>query len=134
MIFIETKNQISQSILPNSHCMKKTILLFAILCFGLAGIFSQTGSITNVQASQRSDGSGLVDVYFDLSGSESSYYITMRVSFDAGVNYYPLTLASLSGNVGPTSPGNKHIVWNGLESFPNTFSVHSKVKINVNPN
>jgi uncharacterized protein (TIGR02145 family) len=109
--------------------MKKSILLFAILCFALASAFSQTGSITNVQVAQRSDGSGLVDVYFDLSGTENSYFTNIRVSFDAGVSYVGITSASMSGDIGPTSPGSKHIVWNPTLDQPNRYSPQTKLKI-----
>lgn len=110
--------------------MKKTILLFVILCFGLAGAFAQTGSITNVQASQRSDGSGLVDVNFDLSGTGTAYNINMQVSFNAGSTYSPVPAAFLNGNINSISPGNnKHIVWDGVGSFPNTFTSQCKLKI-----
>lgn len=92
-------------------------------------------SITNIQAIPRSDGSGIVDVYFNLNGTENSYNITLAVSFDGGAPYLPISSSFLSGDVNSINPGsNKHIVWNGLESYPNTFSVQSKVKIIANPN
>jgi len=95
----------------------------------LASTFSQNGSITNVQVSQRTDGSGLVDVYFDLSGPQDSYFINMRVSFDVGANYNPVSFASMSGDVGPTSPGSRHIVWNPTIDHPNRYSPQTKLKI-----
>jgi uncharacterized protein (TIGR02145 family) len=109
--------------------MKKSILLFAFLCFGLASTFAQTGSITNIQVSQRTDGSGLVDVYFDLSGTENSYFTNIRVSFDAGVSYIGITSASMSGDIGATSPGSKHIVWNPTLDQPNRYSPQTKLKL-----
>ncbi len=110
--------------------MKKSLLLFAILCFGLASAFSQTGSITNIQVSQRSDGSGLVDVYFDLSGSGSSYFMNLQVSFDAGASYFPITRNSLSGDTGPVSPeSNRHIVWDATIDHPNRYSPQTKLRI-----
>ncbi len=110
--------------------MKKTILLFAILCFVLVGAFSQTGAITNVNASQRTDGSGLVDVYFDLSGSGNSYFMNLRVSFDAGTNYYPVSQNTISGSIGPLSPGSgKHIVWDPTQDYPNRYSPLTKLML-----
>ena len=110
--------------------MKKSILLFAILCFGLAAAFSQTGSITNVQAAQRSDGSGLVDVYFTLDGTGSSYFMNLRVSFDAGGTYFPITRSSISGDTGPVNPGaNKHIVWDATIDHPNRYSPQTKLMV-----
>ncbi len=92
-------------------------------------------SIKNIQAIPHADGSGIVDVFFNLNGTENSYNITLEVSFDGGASYLPISSSFLSGDVNSINPGsNKHIVWNGLESFPNTFSVQSKVKIIANPN
>jgi uncharacterized protein (TIGR02145 family) len=109
--------------------MKKSILLFVFIYFMAANAFSQTGSITNVQVAQRSDGSGLVDVNFDLEGPADSYFISMKVSFDAGINYIPISTASMSGNVGPSSPGSKHIVWNPTVDHPNRYSPQTKLKL-----
>jgi len=109
--------------------MKNSILLFVFIYLMAANAFSQTGSITNVQVAQRSDGSGLVDVNFDLEGPADSYFISMKVSFDAGINYIPISTASMSGNVGPTSPGNKHIVWNPTIDHPNRYSPQTKLKL-----
>ena len=109
--------------------MKKTILLSASL-FLFINLFSQAGSITNVQAEQQSNGSGLVDVYFDLSGSEDSYFMNIRVSFDAGSNYWAVNKNSLSGDTGPLAPGNsKHIVWDPTQQFPGRYSPETKLKI-----
>jgi hypothetical protein len=43
--------------------------------------YAQTGSITNVIASQRTDGSMMVDIYYDLAGSNPQYVISAEVSF-----------------------------------------------------
>jgi len=95
-----------------------------------ANAFSQNGSITNVQASQRSDGSGLVDVYFDLSGQGSSYFMNLRVSFDTGNNYYPISRSTISGNIGPLAPGSgKHIVWDPTQEHPNRYSPQTKLMV-----
>jgi len=110
--------------------MKKSILIFAILCFGLASAFAQTGSITNIQVSQRSDGSGLVDVYFTLDGTGNSYFMNLRVSFDDGTNYYPVSRSTISGNVGPLAPGSgKHIVWDPTQEHPNRYSPQTKLMV-----
>ncbi|MBT6685569.1 MAG: hypothetical protein HN921_07180 [Bacteroidetes bacterium] len=119
--------------------MKKIIILSIILCVGLYG-FAQSDSISNITASQRTDGSGLVDVYFDLYGSGNSYYINMRVSFDAGANYFPVAQGTYSGDIASISSGtNKHIVWNPTQEHPNRYSPQTKIKLvafvieNINP-
>ncbi len=118
----------------------KKIILFSASLFIVINLYAQTGSITNVQVEQRSDGSGQVDVYFDLNGIEDSYYMNLRVSFDAGDNYWPITHGALSGDTGPLAPGSsKHIVWDPTQQYPNLYSPETKLKIiayiqeNMNP-
>ncbi|MFZ4706867.1 MAG: FISUMP domain-containing protein [Bacteroidales bacterium] len=95
---------------------------------------SQTGSITNIQVTPRTNGSGLVDVYFDLNGPISDYYISLEASFNTGNTYTPIASQFVSGDVGPISTGtNKHIIWNGLQSSPNTYSSQTKLKVITNP-
>lgn len=92
-------------------------------------------TISNIIIIQRSDGSGMVDLYFNLNGTAPFYTISMQVSFDGGITYTDVPAAFLSGNAGSISPGsNKHIVWDGLGSFPNTYSTTTKLKITANQN
>ncbi len=108
----------------------KKLILFSASLFLLLNVFAQSGSITNVQAQQRSDGSGLVDVHFDLAGSEDSYFLNIRVSFDTGINYYPISHNTISGDVGPLGPGNsKHIVWDPTQEHPNRYSPETKLMV-----
>lgn len=84
---------------------------------------------------QREDGSAFVDIYFDLNGSENLYDINLEISFDGGISYTQIPTAFLSGDIGLQTPGNnKHIIWDGLSSFPNIYSTSGKLKIIVNPN
>ena len=110
--------------------MKQRLLFSIVACLMAGSVFAQSGSITNIQASQRSDGSGLVDVYFTLNGSGSSYFMNLRVSFDAGGAYFPITRNSLSGDTGPVNPGaNKHIVWDATIDHPNRYSPQTKLMV-----
>jgi hypothetical protein len=107
--------------------MKKSILLFLNLSFTAASAFSQTGSITNISVAQRADNSGLVDVYFPLSGTALAYNITLEASLNAGGTYAAIPPASLSGDLNNINPGaGKHIIWNMLAGYPNTFSPQRK--------
>ncbi|MCF8303519.1 MAG: fibrobacter succinogenes major paralogous domain-containing protein [Bacteroidales bacterium] len=118
----------------------KQLFIFLIVSFLLAAqAIAQEGSIDNVTAEQRTDGSGLVDVYYDLSGPEDEYYINMRVSFDAGEYYYGVSLSELSGDAGLVSPGSRQLVWNPTINYPNRYSPETKIKLmafyglNTNP-
>jgi len=93
----------------------------------------QTNTISNILINQRNDGSGMVDVYFNLYGTGSQYNITLEASFDGGNTYTTIPVSFLSGDVSNISPGtNKHIVWDGLGSHPNTYSTSTKLKIILN--
>ncbi len=122
---------------------------FVLFLLFLTPVFSmgQNSSITNIHVSQRTDGSGLVDVYFNLSGTGSAYNMAMQTgidgggagstynisiqaSFDGGSTYTPIPPDFLSGDMASISPGsNKHIVWDGLGSFPNTFSTQARLEL-----
>jgi len=92
-------------------------LLLTLFCI------AQNGSITVTSVQQRTDGSGLVDVYFNLYGPDNAYFINMEVSFNAGDIYFPIPANAISGAVGTISPGNgKHIIWDGTQSYPNNYS------------
>jgi uncharacterized protein (TIGR02145 family) len=93
-------------------------------------LFSQPAAITNIQVSQRTDGSGLTDIYFTLAGTASAYYVSVEASFNGGSTFTPIPAVSVSGDTGPMTAGSgKHIIWNGLQSFPNTYSTQSKLKL-----
>jgi len=109
--------------------MKNILFTLFMVLTGLLG-FSQTGSITNISVAQRADNSGLVDVYFTLSGTAIAYNITLEASLNAGGTYAAIPPANLSGDLNNINPGaGKHIVWNMLAGYPNTYSAQSKLKI-----
>jgi uncharacterized protein (TIGR02145 family) len=110
--------------------MKKAFLLFAMACFAFAGVLAQNGEIANLQVSQRTDGSGLVDIYFDLNGTGASYNLQFEASFDDGANYEPLSANYLTGDLNEILPGTgKHIIWDGKTSHPETFSTQTRVRV-----
>jgi uncharacterized protein (TIGR02145 family) len=107
-----------------------SLLIFIILT---RMIFAQPGSITNISAAQRTDGSMLVDIYYDLNGTELPYRISTEASFDGGSSF--MIINQVSGNAGEgINPGTgKHIVWNHGAEFPNTFSNTTKIRITAFP-
>jgi hypothetical protein len=110
--------------------MKQKLLLSIFFFLMVAGGFAQTGEITVTSVAQRIDGSGVVDVYFNLSGPGSAYNIAMQASFDGGDIYSQIPQAFLEGDIVGISPGsNKQIVWDGLGSFPNSFTTQAKLKL-----
>jgi uncharacterized protein (TIGR02145 family) len=106
------------------------LITLVILMFGVLNIEVKAISITNISVQQRTDGSGKIDVYFDLNGQANSYNIFLEASFDGGITYSPISAQYLSGAVLGIIPGSrKHIVWDGMLSFPNLLSHESKIKI-----
>ncbi|MDZ4182531.1 MAG: formylglycine-generating enzyme family protein [Candidatus Cloacimonadaceae bacterium] len=78
--------------------------------------------VSNVSASQRTDGSKLVDIWYDLyDANDELCDISFKLSADGGANYNIIpSPANLSGDFGDDLPNgtNKHIVWNaGAESY-----------------
>jgi uncharacterized protein (TIGR02145 family) len=110
--------------------MKRLSFLLTAMLITAVCSFSQTGSITNVQVNQRTDGSGLVDVYFDLDGQDEGYFIKFRLSFDGGQIYWAVDPSTISGDIGPINSGSsKHIVWDPTQQFPDRYSPQSKLMI-----
>jgi len=112
--------------------LTKNSYLF-IICFAFTlKAFSQIPSVTDISVSQHTDVTGLADITFTLCGTENAYYIAVEASFDGGNTFSPIPAGSLTGDTGPIGPGaGKHILWNGLQSFPNTYSAQAKVKLFV---
>ena len=78
--------------------------------------------VSNVSASQRMDGSKIVDIYYDLfDANDDLCDITFKLSADGGASFDIIpSPANLSGDFGDDLPSgtNKHIIWNaGAESF-----------------
>jgi uncharacterized protein (TIGR02145 family) len=117
-------------IIKISKIMKQKILLSIFIFLMAAGGYAQSATITVNSVQQRTDQTGLVDIYYDLTGGSFSYYISVEASMDGGVVYIPIPRPSLSGAVSHVFPGNNHhVVWDGLSSFPNTYSEQAKIKI-----
>ncbi len=102
--------------------MKNTILLLLLLILSVA-IYAADPVVTNATASQRTDGSKIVDIYFDVSyATADSVYITLNLSNDGGSTYTIIpNNANLSGASGKIHIGTgKHIIWqagNETQSF-----------------
>lgn len=108
----------------------KKILLFAFMIFLMLNLAAQTGSITNIRANQRTDGTGNVDIFYDLAGPGSGYNLTVEVSINGGSSFTVLSEGFLSGDLHNVYPGNdRHITWNGAASHPATYSPSTIINI-----
>lgn len=84
---------------------------FAFLSVGASWLWADEPTVSNVVASQRTDGSMLVDIEYDLAGTDAQYQVLLKLSQDGDNTYTALT--HQTGNVGRVEPGtSKQVVWN----------------------
>ena len=104
------------------------LILLLILC---AAYLSAAPVVTNVTAIQRTDGSHIVDVNYDLANSAGGQMTIMLIgSNDNGYSWtIPCNLAT--GDVGQyiTAGSNKQIIWNAAGEYPNTSCSNFKFKV-----
>ncbi len=107
--------------------MKKIIILLFVFCSGL--LYAQAPVISNVSFSQRTDGSLIVDVYYDVDDM-NLMNITLTASDDGG-STWDLNCSSVSGDVGSAiSKGtNKHIVWDFYADNPGISGSNFMVRV-----
>lgn len=111
--------------------MKKLTYVFTCLFLISATItYAAAPVVSNLTASQRTDGSRLVDVYYDLEDTDSEFvYVSVMFSDDNGANY-DVEPEHIYGDVGMVKPGtDKHAVWNAGRDVPNVFN--SKYGVSV---
>jgi uncharacterized protein (TIGR02145 family) len=107
------------------------ILLTCIMCWATLVCAAQ-GSFSDIHVVQRIDGSGMVDIFFTLTAEDTLYDIYVEVSFDGGGTYTPIPPLYLDSAAGISPGENRHIIWDGLGSFPNTYSTEAKLKLITN--
>jgi formylglycine-generating enzyme required for sulfatase activity len=89
--------------------------------------------VSNVAGSQRTDGSKLVDIYYNMADADGdACTVTVRGSSDGGGTWTaPITV--VTGAVGDgIIPGvSKHIVWDSAGDLPNTVGTQFRVQVCV---
>ena len=102
--------------------------LIFILFFTI--IFTQDQSIDNISVAQRTDGSGIIDILYDLNdltGIFPSFDITVKISYDDGATWSDISAERLEGDFGDVVPGlNKLITY---EANSEVFYPTSKIKL-----
>ena len=105
------------------------------LLFPLAFIFqfalAQEAEVTNVTAAQRTDGSKLVDITYDITEDSllTAFNVSVEVSFDGGANYTQINYVDGDVGVNLLFGTDKTIVWNIGQEYSNTFDDNVKVKV-----
>jgi len=98
----------------------KKILLLSLLISYCTVIVAQTAPIVyNVSASQRIDGSKIIDIYYDILDPDGdTMHISFLVSDDYGATWNIIPSEALvSGDIGEgiETGAEKHIIWNASE-------------------
>ena len=75
--------------------MNRIIFILTLSAF----LFSQQAEVTNIQAAQRTDGSQIVDITYDLLEDEifEFYQVTVEVSMDGGSTW--VSMNNVSGDL-----------------------------------
>ena len=114
---------------------KQIFLTVFTITIGLAltayTAYGANPQVTNVQASQRTDGSMLVDISYDVSDEDGdSVTISVNVSDDDGFTY-TVNATSLTGDLGSeiTSGTGKSIVWDAGTDVPGVSGTEYRVKV-----
>jgi uncharacterized protein (TIGR02145 family) len=111
--------------------LKYITLTIAISTLFISNLLAQNPSVMNVTFTQRTDGSHIVDIYYDVQNPTGNpMIVTMEVSDNNGVTWdYPCS--QIIGEVGSgiNSGTNKHIIWNFSLEHPNVFDDQYRVKI-----
>ncbi|MDP8220117.1 MAG: formylglycine-generating enzyme family protein [Candidatus Stygibacter frigidus] len=106
------------------------LIFIAISCVIWANTLPE---LSNQSFSQRTDGSMLIDVYYDVFDADGdTLTISMAVSADAGETWV-VSCDSLSGDIGEgiLSGTGKHVIWNFGAECPGIFSELYCVRILV---
>ena len=114
---------------------KQIFLSIFTITIGLAltayTAYGANPQVTNVQASQRTDGSMLVDISYDVSDEDGdAVTISINVSDDDGFTY-TVNAASITGDAGSgiTSGTGKSIVWDAGTDVPGIYGTEYRVKV-----
>jgi len=87
--------------------------------------------VSNVQFAQRTDGSGMVDISYDVNDADTdTLFVSVRVSHDDGATWnFPCR--TLNGDVGwgVTSGTGKQIIWNVVYDDPGYEDTNFRVRV-----
>jgi len=111
--------------------MTRALLMTPVLIFTQVARAGSPPVITNVLASQRTDGSLIVDINYDLADADgNTSTVEVEASDDAGMTW-DVPVTAVSGDVGMSiTPGlSKTIIWNTGFDIPGVFGDQYRVRI-----
>ena len=107
--------------------MNRILIILAFTTF----LLSQQAEITNVQVAQRTDGSKLVDITYDLTEDAlfNDYTITVEVSLDNGATWGGTLYVTGAVGTGQSAGIGNNIVWDLGAEYPDSFYENVKVRL-----
>ncbi len=113
--------------------MKQIILSVLLICFA-ASMYAEVGTTSltvNLVSHERTNLETVISYEFADTAPFGTYTITVEVSFDNGVNFEPIPMEDLSGDLTEVRPegGVYSITWDGAKSFPDESSTKTIVRI-----
>jgi len=110
--------------------MNRIIFILTLSAF----LFSQQAEVTNIQAAQRTDGSKLVDITYDITEDIlfTSFNVSVEVSFDGGATYTQTIYVDGDVGVNIISGTGRQITWFLGNEYPDIFFDDVKVKVIAN--
>ena len=109
---------------------RNLLIILGVMC--AVAMSTAEPVVSNGRASQRADGSGMVDVFYDLSGATSMTRVAVVFSSNGGTSYTIIPKQQwLSGDIGfVTSDGlNKQIVWDAGKDLPGVRYEQARAKV-----
>jgi sulfatase modifying factor 1 len=106
------------------------ILMLAAMTASIA-VANDPALVSNVDAFQRDDGSGIVDIFYDLADPDGDpCVVTVEASEDGGA-MWTVPITAVTGAVGGgIMPGSdKHVVWESATDLPGAFGSHYEVRV-----
>ena len=113
---------------------RRFFIRLVVLCLAVAvGRMAVAGPVIgNIRASQRPDNSGIVDVYYDLSGGAGPMKVDLFFSSNNGAAWNIIPLQNLlQGDFGAsiTNGTNRHIQWDAFRQFPEVSWQQTRAKV-----
>jgi len=113
--------------------MKHTFSIYGYLFFicGTIVLANSAPVVSNVKASQRTDGSGIVDIYYTLTDVDNDRCDIMVSVSENGGSTFSITPSSsaLSGDLTAVYPGRRHITWDSKVDLPGEYGTNYRVKL-----
>jgi formylglycine-generating enzyme required for sulfatase activity len=125
------KNTFSKKMTTEIDMRKPIITLVMLLFMHPLAAQNSAPEVNNVLFSQRTDGSFLVDIRYDLYDADGDEMtVSLAVSGDGGATW-GIAATTLSGDVGAgiTSGTGKTIVWDFAADHPNTSGAQYQFKV-----